>query len=55
MITGKMEVYDLETDAGEARDVAAAHGDVAARLARLMDESHTPSALWRAPAEGPVP
>jgi hypothetical protein len=24
---------------------------VAARLARLLDAAHTPSALWKAPAE----
>jgi arylsulfatase A-like enzyme len=51
MITGKLEVYDLQTDPGETRDVAAGNPGVAARLVRLLDEAHTPSALWRAPAE----
>ena len=51
MITGKIEVYDLQTDPGETRDVAAGHPEVAARLARLLDAAHTPSALWKAPAE----
>jgi arylsulfatase A len=54
MLTGKLEVYDLETDPGETRDAATAQRGVAARLARLMDEAHTPSTLWRAPAEGPT-
>ena len=53
MLTGKVEVYDLQTDVGETRDVSSGHPKVAARLARLMDEAHTPSGLWRAPAEGP--
>jgi len=51
MITGNVEVYDLVTDPGETRDVAAGNREVAARLARLLDEAHTPSALWKAPAE----
>ena len=51
MITGKLEVYDLQADPGETRDVAARNPGVAARLVRLLDEAHTPSALWRAPAE----
>jgi arylsulfatase A-like enzyme len=54
MLTGKFEVYDLQTDPGEKHDVAAGHPGVAARLARLLDEGHAPSALWRAPAEGPT-
>ena len=55
MLTGKLEVYDLQADPGETRDVSTGHPKVAARLARLMDEARTPSALWRAPAEGPTP
>ena len=51
MITGRLELYDLEEDPAEARDVAAAHPDVAARLVRLMDQAHAPSAIWKAPAE----
>jgi arylsulfatase A-like enzyme len=51
MVTGKLELYDLQADPSEAHDVAARHPDVSARLARLLDEAHTRSALWRAPAE----
>jgi hypothetical protein len=53
MLTGKLEVYDLLADPGETRDVAAGRPGVAARLARRLDQEHAPSALWRAPAEGP--
>jgi arylsulfatase A-like enzyme len=55
MITGRLEVYDLATDPGETRDVAGGNPGLAARLARLLDRAHTPSALWTAPAEGPGP
>jgi len=48
---GFRRVYDLVADPGETRDVAARNPEVAARLARLLDEAHTPSALWKAPAE----
>ena len=51
MLTGRLELYDLEKDPAEAHDVAAAHPDVAARLGRLMDQAHTPSPIWKAPAE----
>jgi arylsulfatase A-like enzyme len=54
MRTGKLEVYDLQTDPGETHDVSTGHRRVAARLARLMDEAHTPSMLWRAPDEPPT-
>jgi len=43
---GPLELYDLETDPGETRDVAAEEPDVVAELAALMDESHTPSDLF---------
>jgi uncharacterized sulfatase len=51
MLTGAVELYDLEADPGETRDLAARHPDVAARLARVMDREHVPSPLWQAPAE----
>jgi arylsulfatase A-like enzyme len=52
MLTGNVEVFDLEADPRETRDVSRQHPDVAARLTDLMDRAHTPSALWRATAEG---
>lgn len=52
MLTGRVELYDLGTDPSESRDVAREHADVAARLAGVMDREHTPSPLWKAPAEG---
>jgi arylsulfatase A-like enzyme len=55
MLTGSVELYDLETDPNETRDVAREHADVAAQLAGLMDHEHTPSPLWKAPTEGGPP
>jgi arylsulfatase A len=40
-----IELYDLEADVSETRDVAAANRDVVARLAALMRTSRTPAAL----------
>jgi arylsulfatase A len=40
----RLELYDLETDVGEARDVAASHPDVLARLEGLMSREHVASA-----------
>lgn len=39
-------LYDLREDLGETRDVSAAHPEVVARIARAMDEAHTPSDLF---------
>ncbi|MCA9237209.1 MAG: arylsulfatase [Planctomycetales bacterium] len=40
---GPLEVYDLENDLGETRNVAAEHPEVAAELARIMAEAHVDS------------
>jgi arylsulfatase A-like enzyme len=37
----KLELYDLETDVAETRDVAADHPAIAAKLAAYMDKAHT--------------
>ena len=54
MLTGPMELYDLDTDLGERHDVAAAHPDVVARVERVMREAHHPSDLWK-PTGAPPP
>lgn len=51
MLTGKLELYDLRSDPGETHDLSRRQPAVAARLARLLDEAHTPSRIWKAPAE----
>jgi arylsulfatase len=37
------ELYDLASDPGESRNVAAEHPDVVATIERIMREQHTPS------------
>ena len=41
-----LELYHLATDPAETRDVAAENPEVAARLAALLRDQHTPSKLW---------
>jgi uncharacterized sulfatase len=41
-----MELYDLPTDLGETKDVAAAHPDLVREMAALMRKAHTPSPHW---------
>ena len=52
MITGKLELYDIERDPGETRDVAESHPDVAADMDAIMKREHTPSPFWRPPDAG---
>jgi arylsulfatase A-like enzyme len=52
-----VELYDLEADPAESRNLAAEHPRITRRLARLMDTQRTDSPDWpvRAPATPPVP
>ncbi len=44
-----LELYDLDADPSEQREVAAAHPDVVARMEAYLKTARTESALWRAP------
>jgi arylsulfatase A len=55
MLTGKLELYDLDVDPAETRDVATRQPDVVAQMMERMNRSRTPSALWRAPSEARDP
>lgn len=46
-----LELYNLANDIGESRNVAAAHPEVTARLARLMDQAYVPSPDYPPPVE----
>lgn len=46
MFTGKIELFDLEADQGEATDVATSRPEIVARLVKVMEASHTPSPHW---------
>ncbi len=43
---GPIELYDLNTDIAEERDVAAEHPEVVHQIRRIMAEAHTPSELF---------
>jgi arylsulfatase A len=42
----KLQLFDLEEDIGETKDVSAAHGDIVAKIERIMSENHRRSELF---------
>ncbi len=42
-----IQLYDLDQDLGEEKDVAADHPDIVARAREVFRQAHTPSELWR--------
>ena len=46
MLTGPIELYDLQTDLGESSDVAAAHPDLVRQATDFMDQAHQPNPNW---------
>ena len=49
---GNVELYDLRTDPGEQKNVAADHPDLVARVRDTLKTAHTPSPHWQiAPAK----
>ena len=49
MIAGKTELYDLESDLSESRNVAAEHPEIVRKLEAMMDEAHVPNPNWTVP------
>ena len=47
MLTGKTELYDLESDLGETTNVAAEHPEVVRRLEQMMDAAHVADPNWK--------
>ena len=47
MFTGKIELYDLETDIGEKNNIAAEHPEIVAKIRAAMKEAHVPAPLWK--------
>ena len=45
-ITQPIELYDLTTDAGESKDLAAAKPELVARAESLMQAAHSPDPNW---------
>jgi uncharacterized sulfatase len=49
MLTGKVELYDLEADIGETKDLAAEKPELVRRAIRFMEEAHVPDTRWPVP------
>ena len=47
MLTGKTELYDLSSDIGEERNIAAKHPDLVRKLEAVMDKEHVPADMWK--------
>ncbi|HXY36912.1 MAG TPA: hypothetical protein VEI07_21975 [Planctomycetaceae bacterium] len=41
-----VELYDLATDLGETRDIAAPHSEIVEQIVSIARKAHTPSQLW---------
>jgi arylsulfatase A-like enzyme len=62
-LTGKMELYDLESDPAESHNVAPEHPELVERAGAMMQQAHEPSPIWNGPgrtqigrgANGPKP
>jgi arylsulfatase A-like enzyme len=46
---GPLELYDLEADPGEKREVGSAHPDVVRRIETYLETARSPSERWPAP------
>jgi hypothetical protein len=49
MLTGKIELYDLQRDLAETNNVAGSHPDIVEKIHAIMKRQHRPSPLWRPP------
>jgi arylsulfatase A-like enzyme len=52
-IRAPIQLYDLDQDLSEQRDVADKHPDVVAKMKQVMEASYLPSARWKFPEPGP--
>jgi uncharacterized sulfatase len=53
-VTAPVELYDLEADIAESKNVAQDHADVAVKLTALIDQAHQPAKEWQFP-RSPTP
>jgi uncharacterized sulfatase len=47
LLSGPIELYDLATDLGEARDVAADHPEIVQQMDTILRTEHTPHPNWQ--------
>ena len=48
---GKLEIYDLENNPEQDRDLSESHPDIALKITEIMKREHTPSDVWPSPGE----
>ena len=53
MKTGEIELYDLDNDLGESKNLADSHPEVVQKMERLMNEAHVPNKNWKARGKAP--
>lgn len=49
MLSGPLELYNLEADLGETKNIADDHPEVVARATRYLEEAHSPHPNWQIP------
>lgn len=50
MLTGKVQLYDLNADVGEQHDLAPAQPELVKRAVALLEKAHVPDPKWKVPA-----
>lgn len=48
-LTAPMQLYDVQNDIGEERDVSADHPDLVARIEKIMSTAHVDNEFWKLP------
>jgi len=46
---GEIKLFDLENDPAERKNVAEAHPELVGEAAKIFEEAHTPSEIWKFP------
>ncbi len=47
MFSGEMQLYDLVSDLGETKNLAAAHPEIVRKMEHVMDEAHAANPNWK--------
>jgi arylsulfatase A-like enzyme len=50
---GELELFNLVSDPGQAKDVSGQHPEVAGKIREIMAREHSPSDVWPSPGETP--
>jgi arylsulfatase A-like enzyme len=48
---GNLEIYDLEKNPEQDKDLSGEHPQIADKIAEIMKNEHTPSDVWPSPGE----